>query len=490
MVTKKRIGIIIIILIAIFMRFYRLDDLPGELYGDIAIIYDLARGIVNLQFPYFFVLSNGPLYGYIISPIIAVLGVQGFLSYKIASVIVSFFGIAATYFLAGQLSDRKTALVSAFLISTGSWYLVFSRLGNAQIIIPLLTGLSFYCLAYGVKKKKFIIVLLGATIASLGLFEMPQTFVLPVIYLFVAFFYLPFRKILLIALTVGFISIPFFVIVNQQRDLFFSGYIGSKIASQSTMSVAAKIADNIQRTLLMLHVHGDGIFRSNPPGEPQLDFASGIFFLIGIWVIIAKKRKMIPFLIVPFLLLQIPSILVLSEQYATPSASRTIGILPFVAIITAIGMTEIFQYIKNVNLKYYIFFIILGVIFLLNFQRYFVDYENGLPNKNTPIGKIIAAQIDRLPAGTSAAVFGCCWGEWSQPESGGIKDVVKIPRQIEFLQEDPSVCPDTLFRGRKTFSVFSPRVFNLIPRTCMSQGVAQETKGKDGSIIFYSYRNY
>ncbi len=488
MVNKNNIIAGGIFCLALVLRFFRLDSVPGEFYGDIAIIYDLTKGILHWQFPYFFVLSNGPLYGYIIAPLIALFGEQGYLPYKIASVVVSLFAILFTYLLAQQLANRKTALIAAFLMATSSWYLVFSRLGNAPVIIPVLTAASFYCLAHAHKTKKFGYMVLGGLIAGLGWYEMPQTFFLPVIYSIVALTTFPWKKNLVLAGLLILMAIPFLGIVNSERDLFFAGYIGGKFNHQTPSMAIAKVADNTRRSLGMLHLQGDGTFRNNPPKKPQLDLLSGLFFLIGIGFVVIKKKKLMMLLIFPFLALQLPSILVLSEELATPNASRTIGILPFIMVLTAMGITASLDYIKNIQLQKVLLILGLGTILSLNSFRYFVEYANALPNKNTPIGKMIATDIDNTPLDVKVVVLGSGWGEWGQPEISGIMDVVQ-KKQPLIVQDPVGMCPDAIFPGQKFYTAISPVLYPLLEH-CFTGKHLQTHLGYDGTIIYYSYKNY
>src|SRR5205085_5908356 len=157
--------------------------------------------------------------GYLVSPIILLLGQQGYLPYKVASIVVSCIGIFLTYLLARRVADLRIALLTGLILATSSWYLVFSRLGNAQIAIPALVAASFCCLAWGVDRKNLTLPILGAVVASLGLYTMPQALILPFVYLVVSAFYFPLRRLVPLCCATLIASVPALMIIVSQQNL-------------------------------------------------------------------------------------------------------------------------------------------------------------------------------------------------------------------------------------------------------------------------------
>ncbi len=86
--TRRRVAVGLavaaIFALALALRLYRLDTLPAEWYGDITIVHDYVAAILAGQWPFYYQLSAGPLYHYLIAPLIAVLG-YSYLSYKCAN---------------------------------------------------------------------------------------------------------------------------------------------------------------------------------------------------------------------------------------------------------------------------------------------------------------------------------------------------------------------------------------------------------------------
>ncbi|MCG8349463.1 MAG: hypothetical protein MI924_16985, partial [Chloroflexales bacterium] len=108
----------------LFLRLIQLDELQAEMYNDIVILYEYLAEIRDGEWPLHFVLSAGPLYHYLIMPIVALTGMNYF-GLKLASVIVSLGVLAATYGLSRRLLDDRFALLAVFIAGVSSWLLIF-----------------------------------------------------------------------------------------------------------------------------------------------------------------------------------------------------------------------------------------------------------------------------------------------------------------------------------------------------------------------------
>lgn len=433
---------VLAIVTALAFRLVALDDLPGEVFGDIAIIYESVDPVLKGKWPTTFEQSNGPLYGYVIAPIIAVVGQQGFLSYKLASVIVGLLAILFTFLIVREIVGTDLALIASIVLSAASWHVIFSRLGNSQILAPTLVAGSLLLLVLGIKRQDFRLIVVGAVVSSLSYYGYAPLLVLPGAYVLTAAFYVRRRQLAVLVALAGLLTMPFLLVILRQQDVFVagSGYIGSKLLTEQNF--VQKIADNVWRSLLMFHVRGDGIFRVNSPGMPQLDLVSGIFLLVGVvYWLRQPQRRWLPLLLVPFIVLQAPANLVLNEAAPTPSASRSIGILPIVAVVIAGGIWEAATRIRETRfLRPAFVLVVVALICWLNWQRYFVAYASTLPEQNSPYGKIIASYLDTLPANATVVMYNCCWAEAGQPEPKGIQYVIKRPREITVIPPGQFSC--------------------------------------------------
>lgn len=416
---------------AILVRFYQLDTLPGEWFGDISNVHEYVMEIIEGKSPFYYLQSAGPLYFYLISPIILFLGAS-FTGYKIASVIVGVLSLMAFYLLIKEIEGERAALVGSLIMGTSFWHLVWSRLGNLQIVTSLVVSLTFYFLFKAFKIQKSHYIFIGSFVSSLGLLIYPSVYILPIVSLMVMAFFLFLLKnrIKLFYFLVWFLAILpslfiFMAIIMQNPDDFTSGYVGKKAKNlnKSTKELIAKTVNYGYKTTIMLHIKGDNIFRVNIPGKPQLDKVSGVLFILGCLYWLKKgKRKYLLVFIVSAVILVLPSILPSHPEGEVPNSGRVFSITPFVFIMVSSGILFLYNWIIK-KLKPWGSVLLAGLlttIVYLNIHQYFVEYPKVLPNRNVPFGKIISSFIDTLSENTYIYLTSCCWEEWGQPEPKAI----------------------------------------------------------------------
>ncbi|MFM7679789.1 MAG: ArnT family glycosyltransferase, partial [Roseiflexaceae bacterium] len=165
-------------LLTLVLRFYRFDSLQSEMYGDIEIVQTYTKSVLRGEWPWYFSLSSGPLYHYMIAPLINAIG-TGYDQIKVASILTS---LAIVAFVTGsvrQLFGRQMGIIALAVAGSGSWLLVFSRLGNSQIFVPLVTIASLYALLRFINGNRQGWLYAAAFIATCGLYSYPQSFVVP-----------------------------------------------------------------------------------------------------------------------------------------------------------------------------------------------------------------------------------------------------------------------------------------------------------------------
>lgn len=485
--------------IALPLRLFKLDELPSEIYGDIIIIYEYLRKIINGEWPVNFYLSAGPLYQYLIMPIISTFGLSYF-SIKIASVIVSCLTLLAIWLFACEIEpdSGELGLFSCVIASVSIWFLIFSRLGNSQILLPLITMLALW-LALRTVRTGSIIDLLGcAVVADLGLYTYPQLFILPgvvLICLLVLWWLhdgIPWADVLSFigASLLG--AIPFFVLVSNDPDNFFTGYIGEKLPSGDLLKI---IAANIWSAALALHVQGDVIFRSNISKAPQLDLISGILFLFGIvYWLSPQRRRLAPILFIPFVLLQIPSVLV-RYSIQVPSASRTLAIVPIVYLLVASGLVWLIQTLeRNLVLPKHTPSLLAGLALIsityLNGSAYFTRYAEGLPGANTAYHRVMSDYFKSLPSDAHIIIRGCCWAKWEQPQQQAISYTSQGPQKIYFYAPEDLTCSMLLESIQPTYLVWAPedKAFSRQLAACIGEAETTLFRSKLGEDMFIIVR--
>ncbi|MFA5827811.1 MAG: glycosyltransferase family 39 protein [Candidatus Shapirobacteria bacterium] len=420
------VGILIFFLVVCF---YRLDSIPGEWFGDVSIVNSYVSQIITGQWPFTFITSQGPLYYYLIAPIIYIFGVS-YLNYKICSVLTGLMGIVFVYLFVKTLSNRSAGLIAAFITASSFWYLVWCRLGY-NIIGPVLTAITLFLFFNYQKNKNTKFLYSVLFISCLGLINYAGTFFLPLaiitIFLVNAIFISKTSiRSIFTTLIIFFIAlVPMVIILSQNLDSLSPGYMGEKLfqtKQYSTSENINRLATNLRRTLGMFHFEGDVVFRWNVSKSPHLDIVSGIFLIIGLICSLIKKKATTLLLLISAFILILPSIYPGHPSAEVPSSPRTQAIIPIIIYLTSFGVYYLTEFTKKLypSATKILLFLILSSISFLNLTKYFIDYPKGLPNDNTPFGKIIAQDIDKLPPGVDVYLADIGWGDWEQPEPDGI----------------------------------------------------------------------
>lgn len=495
----------LLFIFAIVLRLIFLTTLPGEWYGDITILHNYVQAILTFQWPVSYQLSAGPLYHYLIAPLISLIG-YSYLSYKLASVIVSLLGLVLMAWLGYLVEGRTLALTTLFVGACSSWYLIFSRLGNSQILIPVVTGATLGLVILGRQRRQRRWIVWGAIVAAAGLYVYPQTAIVPVLYLFlvVVFIFLPQpswplgRSIVVAAGIMAVLAIPITLTIIAQPENFVSGYVGSKFFSdnQPLPTLAAKFLVNMRDMLWMLHGRGDQVFRSNPPYLPHLDPISGVLFFIGILALALRpsQRPVLGMTLCSIVILVIPAAWPNLPTIEIPSASRTIGIVPLVYLLVARGLTALYALVASrfkrhgPTLAAVLVSVVCAGLLYLNLSRYFGVYADNLPYHNVAFGGRIGQAIDRLPPETQVFVIGCCWSDWAMPEQASIRYGVTTRQDIHFVEDAPAVCkglkPQTA--TRVFFSPLDEQIVETL-RACAPGGSLRTVLSEYDDTMYNEY---
>ncbi len=505
-IKKKFVFFLLLILFASICRFFKIDQMPGEIYGDIVIIFQYLARIFSGKWPFDFILSPGPLYYYVISPIVLVLG-ESYLTLKIASGIISLLTLAVSYHFVRKLVGKKVGLLTVLIMSFSSWVLIFSRLGNSQIIIPFVTVLSFYFLYCWIETKTRSRRALSLCIftASLGWYIYPQTFILPPLICLLIIGYictaekLPYsisriRLLVVTALLFLIFLVPFLGIVRTDKDNFTKGYIGGHVFTQKSKDELLKqFQRNLINGLSMFHFRGDVVFRSNVSSLPQLDIVSGTFFILGIGTFLIRDWKKATFFgLVPLVVLVLPSLLVFNQPGEVPSASRTLGATPFVYMFIAYGMYWLCMLMKKKTTVLFASTLcgfLVGVMTFINLHRYFFLFIGGLPNHNTSFGRIIADNIDRYASNSHIYMTSCCWGEWGQPEAMGVYYALsKKHRDEKNFHVAPFKTCSGIPKDKPLYIIINPAEPDVIKHiaSCYPAYPIYQHFAPDGNIVFVS----
>ena len=182
----------------------------------------------------------------------------------------------------------QLALLAAFFLATSFWHINFSRIGFRAILAPFCLVWASYFLLKLFRSRSVIGYWLFAVAAGViygaGFYTYIAFRITPLLLLlFVPFFrkYPGFWKRAFLFLIVTFIvACPIGWYYLHNRADFFGRT--SQISVSNSKTPIADLTKNVLKTAAMFNWHGDGNWRQNIAGAPELFWPVGLLFLVGI----------------------------------------------------------------------------------------------------------------------------------------------------------------------------------------------------------------
>ena len=377
-----------VLLLAIFFRLYRINEIPAGLHDDEALNGLDALGIIEGKLPLY--THNTSMFIYFIAVVFKVLGIGG-TQIRMTSAIFGILTVPALYFFIRSVFGARLALAGAFLLAVMRWHVNFSRIGYHSVLAVFVFVLVFY-FAYRVYKegKWFDFIALGLT-TGLSQYTYQAARLIPVwlflfcVYIFFkdrVFFKNKIKKTAVAAIVAAVVFLPMgiFMVTNQAE---FTGRQNKvSIFDKTTFdtwfhgkTLAQAMTQNVTDTLLMFNYRGDWDARHNIPFQPELDFFTGVFAFLGFGWAISRLFKPVPFFLVSmFFIFLLPGFFTAEA----PQSLRVIMVIPAVILFAVIFMQRFFMSIKeagNSKILKGVFAALFGVSFIFitanNFNLYF-----------------------------------------------------------------------------------------------------------------------
>ncbi len=347
---------VLILILAIFLRTYRLDTIPPGIYvdetnGGLDALHILEGNGVSPFATGWYETPNG--YLYYMAAIFKLLGAT-WMGLKVASLIPAILTIPAVYLLARQLFGPLTGLCAMLLMAVSRWDLSFSRWGWNETAPPLFQVLSFYFLIRGLRERRALDYTLSGLLAGLSVYTYLSarlailTLILYVIYWLLSdpsgwqaslnriglgLAILSAAAIIAVApIMVTYLTNPF-VLTNRVSQIS----VFRDIQDQGSI---APLTGNIGDILKFFHQTGDLQGKHNLPGEPMTDPITGLLFAIGVAYAILAWRDQRRILLLLWLVLGLAGSF-LSSHSESPQSYRALTALPAVVILAADVLDQI-----------------------------------------------------------------------------------------------------------------------------------------------------
>lgn len=414
---------VLLLLAAFLARAVALDEIPANFGGDEGT--QALEALRLLGPPLGNPLATG-WYGVpTMSFLVAGLGMKLFgatvAGVRMLSALAGTASVLATYLLARRVAGEWVEWGAAALVAFGHYPLHFSRLASNQIADTLLGPLALYALLRGLEDKgdRHFWMALDGLVLGLSWYGYFGARVMTV----VVGLYLVGRALGegsaflgrhgrgLVALAVGFalalwplalyyVAHPAdFLSRYNQVNIFASGWLAREVALTGKSAVAL-LLEQFWKSVSAFNATPDPTFWYRP-GIPLLDPISGVFFILGLTVAFWRIRRPAWGL----LLLWFWALVILGWTLTEnpPSSQRGVGMIPVVAILTALGLTETLDAVRRLLGARSPFafhaslFTLLSLIALINLFFYFRVYtpRRVYGNPTAEVADVLCDELER-----------------------------------------------------------------------------------------------
>ncbi len=364
---------VLVFLFAIFLRVYRLDQIPPGIFVDETnAALDAVHIMEGSRYSPFSVgwFETPSLYAYYLVALFRVLGVT-FMALKAASLIPAILTVAAIYPLARLMFGPVVALASMMLLAFARWHLTMSRWGWNELGPPLFQLIALYFLIRASRERRGRDFVLAGLALGLGMYTyLASRLVVLVVVTYLGYRILfergflrrTWRGLILFALAYAITFAPLaetyvrnpFTFLNRTRQVSIARDIERaggdpmllvqpwrwRQAPEQARIAREVLGRSVTAHLKMFHLQGDYNPRHNLPGKPMLDPVTGILFVLGLGYAVSRvtdHRWVLLILWIPITLLGG----ILSTAGEAPQAYRTLGVVPAVALLAGDALVRI-----------------------------------------------------------------------------------------------------------------------------------------------------
>ncbi len=351
---KKTLPLLLIFLIAVGLRSYRLTAVPPGLTHDEANHGREALGILDGDLRFYFPANYGsePVYSYTAAASMLAFG-ENLLALRLVNVLFGLAAMGAAYAWTARAFDRRTALIAAGVTAVTFWPVASSREALRAGMLPFFmtlavwffwqrteteTGRRFHFVWFGAATAVTLHIYLAARVAWL---------IFPIFLVYLALidrdaFRRIWRSTLAGLALAGALVAPMFV------------YLANNPAAQTRLTMLdgplqalrdgnlTPIVQNAGEAFLAFiwPGFGDQFLAYNIPGRPVFDGVTAVFFLIGLLISIWRwKQPNYAFLLIWFGVGIVPSLL----TGATANTTRNLAALPAAMLLPAVGFMAVMQ---------------------------------------------------------------------------------------------------------------------------------------------------
>lgn len=280
-------------------------------------------------------------------------------SIRFVSVLFGLAGVLAAFLFGQALQGARFGLILAFLVATARWHVNFSRIAMTGVDTTFFIFLSLFFLTRFFQVGRLRNAVWAGLTLGLGLmfYTAFRLYVLALaifaLVILIRWFpqlfntlrnrgwqrYLAAATIILIASWLVVMPMAQFALDNP--DAFWRRIRQISIFTKRDQAdLTQALWESAQKHLLMFNYSGDTNGRHNLPGEPMLDPLTGVFFILGFGLALARTRYPAN----TFFLILFPLALVggvFSVDFEAPQALRSIVVIPSVIYFAGLALTAL-----------------------------------------------------------------------------------------------------------------------------------------------------
>jgi 4-amino-4-deoxy-L-arabinose transferase-like glycosyltransferase len=380
------------------LRVFHNQISPPGLYVDEASIGYNAYSLVktgrdehNVAWPVLFQAfgdQKNPVFIYSLAPLLAVADLE-VATVRLTAALWGVIGIGAVGWLAWELTgNRFISWLAAAVLTVTPWHVHYSRVGFEAISFATLWTIALACFWHW--RKKPSLVRAGLAGASFGLTFYSYTtarFWVPVTLALLGIGYFPWllrqwRHTLVACLVFLFCLIPALLWAREYPTSFTTRF--ETIAIWNDHPTVLEAVDRFWLNFwghwspAFLFGSGDRNIRHSSQFHSELLYSWGIFLVVGIPLLVRLARENLPWRLIGFLILTFP--LAASLTRTNPIATRTIQVVPLLAIVIALGMWWCLHHLRR-HIGALFLGLILGVgVLFFEFTAYYLHLLTQYPH--------------------------------------------------------------------------------------------------------------
>jgi len=343
------IALVAALVIGVGVRVYRLGEISPYIPGDETFNgRDAVRVARDGYTPIYFPDNNGrePLFIYTAALTTTIFG-RNMSGLRAASAFYGLLVLPLVYVLCLKWFDKRTALISTSLMAVVLWQVILGRTGFRAVTVPFAEAIFAVLSTFAFERKSTLLSLAAGAALGLCAYTYAAARLIPVVIILWLIYGLVFQRawilknVRLLALAfvgAAVVAAPLILFAIQQPDIYWArvSRVGERPSLIALPAYATFYLQNL-RALFLVVVGTEPRFLNF--FRPAFNLLASIAALLGIfWPLKGEKVHGRNLILIWVAIMILPAAL----SYSV-GALRTVGIWPFLAMLPAVGLSQLMQ---------------------------------------------------------------------------------------------------------------------------------------------------